>query len=507
MKIEIRGFKPRLYQENILATCIKKNTLVVLPTGIGKTFSGLLLAVYYLNKFPSSKILFLAPTRPLSAQIYEVCKKHTNLDPNLIVLLTGNIKPENREQLWNDASIIVGTPQTIHKDIINNRISLENVSLLVIDEVHHSVGKYSYPFIVKRYLKEAKNQRILGLTASPGGTHEKIQEICKNTGIEAVEIRTETDLDVAPYIKKKQIEWIVVELPESFKQIKKLLDEVYTDKLKSLRKLGFLKPTKLITKKDLLSIQANLRVDISKGYKKAFFGISLIAQLIKIEHALSLLETQGVGILEKYWKKLRNDSSKAAKKIINDGKISSAMHLTSNLFKSGSRHPKISKLCSIVNQQLNQKPESKIIIFANFRDSVNEIVSVLEGIKGARPIALIGQKEGLSQKEQVEVIRRFGHGDNNIMITTSIGEEGLSIEAADVAIFYETVASEIRQIQRRGRVGRTRFGKIIVLVTKDTRDEAYKWAAYHKEKKMKRVLYAMKHSDKNKKTNLSDFLN
>jgi len=152
----------------------------------------------------------------------------------------------------------------------------------------------------------------------------------------------------------------------------------------------------------------------------------------------------------------------------------------------------VGKLCSLVARQFREHPDSKIIIFTNFRETVREIESVLKNVELARPIILVGQKD-LSQKEQMEIIMEYNR-QANCLITTSIGEEGLSLEAADLAIFYEPVPSEIRQIQRRGRVGRTKAGKISILVTKGTRDEAYKWAAYNKEKKMRKSLYQMKQS-------------
>ena len=285
-----------------------------------------------------------------------------------------------------------------------------------------------------------------------------------------------------------------VELPESFKKIKTLLDTAYKNKLKSLKKIGFSKPVRLITKSDILALQADLIKNATAGYRK-FFGISLVAQAIKIEHALGLLETQSIVVLEKYWKKLREQASggnKAAKNLIKNKDISNAMWLTNSLFESGSRHPKIGRICSIVDQQLRKKPNSMIIIFANFRDSVKEIVSVLENVSGANPISFVGQREGVTQKEQMKTLNDFKEGLYNVLVATSVGEEGIDIPDMDLAIFYEPVPSGIRAIQRRGRVGRTKIGKIIVLITKNTRDEYYYWSAFHKERRMKNVLYDMK---------------
>ena len=475
----LRDLEDREYQARIAKTASKRNTLVCLPTGLGKTNVAILVAADRLKQFPESQILVVAPTKPLVSQHFSLFRKFFQIDKEKFQVITGSIPPRQRNVLY-EKQLVFATPQTIQKDLENERFSLERVSLLVIDELHHAVGRYAYPYIAQRMLKEARHPRILGLTASPGSSKKKIETILKNAGIEAVEIRTEDDFDVKPYVKQKEVDWIEVELPERFLKIQLLLQQALEKRTTKLR---------VKTKRGLLALQQNLQKSIRGGNRSAFGLATLVAQALKIEHALGLLETQGIGILRAYLKGLPQDTSRAAASLLKDQSMSNAIFLTESLFEGGSRHPKIGKLCSVIGHELQSRPDSKIIVFANFRETVKEISRVLKRIEGARPIILTGQRD-LSQKEQLETIRRF-EDDANILVTTSIGEEGLSLESADLAVFYEPVPSEIRQIQRRGRVGRTKFGRILVLVTKNTRDEAYRWAAYHKEKKMKRTLRDM----------------
>lgn len=489
--IKKEKMESRLYQEQILGTIVKKDTLVCLPTAMGKTPIAILLAAQRLEKFPESRILMMAPTRPLVNQHLKSFREFMTLPEEEFALVTGMVKPPKRQEIYKEKRLIFATPQTIEKDLQKGRISLKDFSLLVIDEAHHSVGRYAYPYVSQKYREQADNPRILAITASPGGTREKIEEMCGNIGIKEVEIRTEQDSDVMPYVKEKSVEWVEVELPESFEKIRVLLKKAYDRRIDSLRKMGFIRG-RMVSKKGLLALQASLGRSISQGYKKAFSGMTCTVQAIKLEHALGLLETQGIGILEKYWNKIRGETTNTAKRLLNDKLVSNAMFLTRELFEKGARHPKMGRLCTIVSTQLRETPESRIIIFANYRESVKEIYSVLDRLDEARPIILVGQKEGLSQKQQVEAIKDFGEGEYNVLVCTSIGEEGLSIESADIAIFYESVASEIRQIQRRGRVGRTKFGRIMILITKNTRDEVYRWVAYHKERRMHGVLHEMK---------------
>src|SRR3989344_5414120 len=217
------NFQPREYQKNIVETAKSKNTLVILPTGLGKTKIGIELAVERLNKFTESKILICTPTKPLSNQIKKEFIDSTNIDPSKIVLLTGLTKPEKREEIYKEAKVIVSTPQTSQKDLENNRLNLENFSLLILDEAHRSRQKYANTIVSQNYIKKSHYPRILALTASPGSTKEKIDEIQKNLFIEAIEIRDELSEDVKPYLQEKNIEFIELDLPESFKEIHKII--------------------------------------------------------------------------------------------------------------------------------------------------------------------------------------------------------------------------------------------------------------------------------------------
>ena len=70
----------------------------------------------------------------------------------------------------------------------------------------------------------------------------------------------------------------------------------------------------------------------------------------------------------------------------------------------------------------------------------------------------------------------------------TLTSEGIDIPAVDLVILYEPVPSEVRMIQRRGRTGRKRSGRVKVLITNGTRDEGYYWASVNKERRMKHQL-------------------
>ena len=492
--------KPRAYQENIARVASKKNTLCILPTGLGKTLIAILVAAYRLEKLPRSKVLMLAPTRPLVNQHYKTFKDLLNLNSSEFIVLTGKIRPDKRKNLYVKGRIFFATPQVIRNDLNNGFLTLNDFSLLIVDECHRSVKKYAYTQVVEKYVQQSPFPLILGLTASPGGVRDKIEEVKKNLHIEKVEIRTREDLDVKPYIKRIKFERVYVELPEEFLEIRELLDQALKERLELLLNYQLLTSTKT-TKKQLLELQNKLGKRYEETNRDPIVARALLAcaQAIKIEHAIDLLETQGITPLYKYLTGLRSKLTYATKGVLSDPKIIEATRKVKELYVKGIEHPKLEKILHIVKDEIKENPRTKIIIFANYRSSVEKIVKTLQA-EGIEAKEFIGQAKkegkGLKQKEQIQILNEFKYELFNVLVATSVGEEGLDIEEVDTVIFYEPVPSEIRSIQRRGRTGRTKTGKVIFLITKGTRDEGYYWSAFHKERRMRGILFDMKRDEK-----------
>ena len=509
----IRDFEPRIYQQSIFSRATLKNTLVVLPTGLGKTNVFLMLAIHRLNKYPDSKIVLFGPTKPLVEQYMGVFLKNTNIKEDEIAILTGRISPEKRMELWKTSKIIFSTPQGFENDLLGKKISLKDVSLIGFDECHRATGSYSYVWIAKKYSEEASHQLAVGLTASPGSNTEKIKEVCQNLHIEQIEMRSYEDPDVKAYIKDIDIRWLVVNLPEEYIKIRDHLKTVVKKRLDRAKSFGYLVEfsSSSLSKKSILEAQSKVLKNLSSGDKSPenYSLLSILAEIIKVEHAIELIETQDVYTLKSYFDRVHSDAlkgtSKAVKNIVIDPDFKSANYITELLSEKKENHPKIEKLKELLFKEILDKGltdftqkeiEKKAIIFTQYRDSAKRIFEVLSQIKGLKPKVFVGQAKrsdtGLSQKEQKQTVEDFKEGKFNILISTSVGEEGLDIPAVDLVVFYEPVPSAIRHIQRRGRTGRQEKGKVFVLLAKNTRDEAYRWSSFHKEKGMKNILWDIK---------------
>jgi len=496
--LKLIGLKPRTYQESIAKTAKDKSTLVVLPTGLGKTAIALMVAVERINKFKGSQILLLSPTKPLINQHYETFKRHiSGLDQDAFTLVTGEVSPKKRKLIWNSATFIFSTPQCVANDLRSGRMNLKNFSLLVEDEAHRCIKNYDYTYVARAYKEQAEHPLILGLTASPGSDSTKINQVCKNLNIQAVEVRTRESRDVSPYIKKLKTELVKIELPEKFKGIRTHFHKILEKRIEELKHRGLLY-TKRINKRTFIELQSKLMRSSASGNKhfQVLKGISLLAEILKIQHAIELLETQSIYSLNKYIENLEKDAkaekSKAVKNLFKNIDFQLAYEKIKNLIKRDEEHPKLKRLLAIVKKE-TKNPKNKVIVFVQYRTTVNKINDELRKAKIKSKI-FIGQRgeRGLKQKEQQSIIKEFSEGKINCLVATSVGEEGLDIPEVNTVIFYEPIPSEIRKIQRAGRTARLKPGKLIILITKGTRDESYHYAAYYKEKKMYGILQGLK---------------
>ncbi|MBI2075951.1 MAG: DEAD/DEAH box helicase family protein [Candidatus Aenigmarchaeota archaeon] len=489
----------REYQNKIVEAAKTSNTLVVLPTGLGKTPIAALVSAHCLDRDADKKILFLAPTKPLVEQHKATFEKFfkTGLEMKVI---TGASKPEERSDLYGKADIVFSTPQTIRNDIKTGRLSLNNYSLLIVDEAHRAVGNYAYPYVAKVFTNQA-GSLILALTASPGSHKLRIDEIKQKLYIRKVEIRSREDSDVQPYIKQVKETRVSVELPVPLRTLHDYLKNIKSERIKKLMGWKIINSS-YITKTEIIKLQQELAKKKS-GF--SFAAISMLAEILKIDHALLLLETQCLHSLKKYFDGLARQETKAVARLLKEENFMNAVRLTDELINEGAEHPKIGKLKEIVAEEIAKDKYCHIIVFAQFRDTIAKICESLKCIKNAAPVEFIGQAKksgkGLSQKEQVQIINEFKLGFYNILVASQVGEEGLDITETDVVIFYEPTPSAIRKIQRSGRTARTRSGRVIVLMTKDTRDEAFHWSGFRKEQKMKKLVYDMQ----KKQQTLEDF--
>ncbi len=497
----LNKISPREYQKQIFETCVNKNCLVVLPTGLGKTLIALMLSIQRMQTYPGEKVLFLAPTKPLAEQHLKYFKKNLPELFGEMQLFTGSVNAENRKKIWQTADIIFSTPQCIANDLKKNLYNLKEVCLLIEDEAHRCIKNYDYNYIAGAYKRQALHPRILGLTASPGSEKSKIKEICKNLFIEEVELRSRESEGVKEYLQEREFEKILLDFPPEFEDIRKVLLGLFEEYVSELRARKVLFGP--ASKTELINLQKKISSTIGRNFSNFNYMLaaSACAQAIKLQHALELLETQTLAGFHKYLKGLFDQAakkqSKGVVKLVSRPEFNFVFSQSNELLVKKREHPKMQKLMEVIDAELNNNRKMKIIVFTQFRETASNISSRINEIKGIKSKTFIGQAKkeglgGLNQKQQKKIIEEFSEGKINVLCATSIAEEGLDIPEVNAVIFYEPVPSAIRAIQRAGRTARLAKGKLIMLITKKTRDEAFFYVSKSREKKMKTAIESIK---------------
>ena len=475
----------RTYQVSMARGCLRQDSLIILPTGLGKTVVALIVISEVLEK--GKKVLLLAPTKPLVDQhsmTFEAWLKDTEIS-----VLNGNMNPERRSCIIADSDMVVATPQAVANDLECGRYDLRDFGLVIYDEAHRGVGNYAYVSIAKYNT----NGISMGMTASPGSEYEKVIEMCHNLCFTRIDMRSDDDPDVSPYVFDTFVKRIQVNLPKDLTDISRILNEMVLDYSNDLIRMGLMNPNRPPTTSHLLQVGSTLQARLRNREKSNYVYRGLVLQsiCIKLLHAKGLAETQGMTSLRNYIRKLLDETleekpSKSSRELVERKEFREIIRITK---ESKVEHPKISRIMSLVSQRIDSNPDSKIMVFAQYRDTCDLLVDKLSTISNARVEKLIGQsKGGLKQKEQILMLDRFRNGDCNILVSTPVGEEGLDISSTDLVIFYEPVPSEIRTIQRRGRTGRKNDGEVYILVAINTMDEAFEKTAEDKEEKMRSRL-------------------
>jgi len=521
---KLKNLNPRVYQSTILNTAKTKNTLVVLPTGLGKTAISLMLSLYKLQKDPGKRIVLLAPTKPLLEQHKLFFKNNLNISDEELTVFTGLVKPKDRAELFIQKKIIFSTPQCLENDVIEGRIDLSQVSLIIFDEAHRAVGNYAYVFVAKQFNSKNTRGLILGLTASPGSDKETIRTVLTNLYIEKIECRSIRDPDVREYVQKTRMRYLELEFEKNFEEVRKLLQDIYKEKIEIIKNYN-ITTNNLSTKTQILIFQRELSLDVSRGgatFEK-MHTLSLLAMLLKIQHGIELLETQGIFQVHEYLSKIKNEaktsSVRAVQVLAQDSRFCDAITKVELLKKQNFTHPKFKILSDLVASWYLKKKETqkKLIIFTQYRTTANLVSDMLNKLGVANNV-FFGQSskansKGLNQKEQMKVLEAFRNNEFSVLIATSVAEEGLDIPNVDRLVFFEPVPSVIRTIQRRGRTGRFKDGEIYCLVTKGTRDSAYRFSILRKEKNMYGAIRELEQEldfqgfieKKSKNTSLDDF--
>jgi Fanconi anemia group M protein len=485
------GVEARAYQLRSLERILSYSTLMVMPTGFGKTAVEWMTMAEFIRK-GASKIVLIAPTTGLVAQQHSMAVERLNLEAQQIITYTGDTPPERRKALWEEGTIVMATPQVIRNDAMSGAIDLAEVELLIMDEAHHATGNHAYAQVGQLYQRSNPKGRVLAATASPGSTMRHITEVKTNLNAHNLDLSKRSEALMQPYDVDMDIHTHRLDLPETILDLLAPLRAHFDDEVVHLQRLGFLAPKEYIGTKDIEKAQLSASRAIQQRDVRGYDAARRVADLRRMNILMNLLQTQGTSIARSFLNRAEEEGRSGRK--TNRMLALPVIHqLRLALNDLDELHPKTSVVERLVRKELESKPNGKVLIFTEYRDTVQELVGLLSQHEGILPDVFIGQssrgsKKGMTQKQQLAQLERFRSGEINTLVATSVGEEGLDVPSADLVVLYEPVPSAVRAIQRRGRTARQRAGSVHVLIANDTRDAYVHRASERQEENMHRLM-------------------
>ncbi|XP_043214863.1 Fanconi anemia group M protein-like [Amphibalanus amphitrite] len=521
------NYPVRQYQYNIVHTAIFENTLVSLPTGLGKTFIAAVLMYNFYRWYPRGKVVFLAPTRPLVAQQIDACYRIMGISREDTAELTGSMAPSDRRSRWLDRRVFFLTPQVLNNDLTTGSCPAELLRCVVIDEAHKALGNHAYCQVVKELSRHTTQFRVLALSATPGSDLKAVIQVLTNLLISRVEVRSEESPDVTPYTHGRQLEKIVVPLGDGLKAVRDKYMQVvrtFVSRLIQL-KVVYTRDETTLTKFALLRARDAFKQSPPPGlaHHQQSLVESDFAMCMSLYHALELLQLHGVRSFHTFIQSIvrgEKGSARGRAELVRNPVFNELLNELEQKFglrpDDGSTvgtdgeqvaapaaleqsHPKLARLRELVEQHFRDCGDTtRVMVFSQYRESVLEISAVLQQLHPTvRAMHFIGQSagkssRGFSQKEQLKVIAAFRTGGFNTLVSTCVGEEGLDIGDVDLIVCYDVSKSPISLVQRMGRTGRKRQGRIVVLVTEGKEDHVYNQSMYQRKSMLKTIMTGTK---------------
>ena len=490
-----------------------KNCGLVYPTSMGKTYVAFMAMDYFLQ---IGDVVFLANTNALCEQHCADARRLFDLPEKEINLLTGRICVKKRLDLWKNSRIIFATPQTVMSEVKKGTIDFTGKSYFVFDEMHMAADNYDYVHIA--HLCQKHNICTLGLTASSGDL-QKIDTLERNYNIKWWIYRSFEDKELQQYLFNKKEQLVKLDLTPDHLAGLKILFAIVQETHNNLAETGLLKkndshyedgikwPFYRLTelnrlrdsvwgfiKKRREEEKADPSLLRSKSYKRSYqFGVHFGAYY-HLAHLANLYLTENyettLKYIDKIYEQLENlnaddplsapyHKNNAAKEIIYNEKFQSFWRLLREYVEKKILHPKLKSLQYLI---LNNEQFKKILIFSNYKDTVDVIYEHLNALDvNCEKIA--GTKF-MKVKEQQAVLDRFKNDEFPVLIATSVIEAGIHVPKIDILVNYSMPLTGIAQIQRGGRVGRTTIGIIYYMTTKNTQDEVLYYAARSDNRRM-----------------------
>lgn len=430
----------RSYQKQAYVECLLQNTVLVMPTGTGKTLVAALVMHCFCQLNPNRTAVMVVDRVPLVFQQKEALTRDTGMR---VLGLCGENKTEARVSRWLDGfyDAVVITAGCFVSLLECNTVIIDMFSVIVFDECHHASGNHHYTTILQRINSYAgSNQpRVIGLSASPFDCKsfdiaQKSMKILREQFIDARYCCPDTG--ALPNITH----WEIVRPVDAEERF---IQTVRQYLIRLAERINCVASMKLIDIKQLLDMRWGLVRGQLRFAKFEFTTNKDICDLIQEMHVL-LTSLEVCALLGTC------DAVKHVERYCDSDLLSILPAIRS----MNSRSARFNKLVEILRRQSS---EAKVLIFVDTRSAARLVSKTLEEVfPKMAPMYVVGHGSGDGmqwegegqQKETIDSLRR---GESRILVCTSVLEEGLDVPVCDLVVGFMTDSSLIKFIQRRGR--------------------------------------------------------
>ncbi|XP_068119157.1 ATP-dependent RNA helicase DHX58 [Hyperolius riggenbachi] len=471
----------RTYQWEVIAPALEgKNIIIWLPTGSGKTRAAVYVAMRHLEMTPNAKVAMIVNKVHLAQQHYDKEFNPHLKDKYKVIAISGETEQRGFfAQFVKSQDVIICTAQILHNALhttnSEKHVEITDFTMLIIDECHHTQKDSMYNKIMQIYLdKKIRNERklpqILGLTASPGtggatnfdSAVEHILQLCANL---------DTWKIMSAKISSKDLKNEAQQPRKQYDLVPERTVDPFGDKLKSSMKIiheylgdfDFVEmdfgtqmyEQKVVKMEEDGAMQKDRRKRTCALHLRKYNDALFIHDTVRMQDALESLHL--FYITEKFIKNSDEPTDVFLWKLFNENS-NTLMELSRD---KNNENPKLKKLEEILKDHFQVASGSRGIIFTRTRQTTHALHEWITNngmlkdlnIKTA-PLTGAGysnQTKHMTQNQQQEVIKKFREGSLNLLISTSVAEEGLDIPECNIVVRYGLMTNEISMMQARGR--------------------------------------------------------
>ncbi|KAH9889955.1 P-loop containing nucleoside triphosphate hydrolase protein [Cubamyces lactineus] len=509
----------RAYQQELLDESLRRNLVIALDTGSGKTHISVLRMKHEAEHNSQKVSWFIAPTVALVEQQCEVIK--TSI-PVSVGLVSGASEPNQWKDplLWRrilaSHRIMVTTPQVLLDALHHGYVDMgSDIGLLVLDEAHHATGRHPYNMIMRNFYSTLPprtnltnpNDRVrpmvLGLTASPiygGNVDVAFRELEKNLDSTIRSSRVNRD-ELAQHVHRPEFKHVLYASPThawdglpspNYQALKAVVDAMNINEdpyVVSLRS----RLARLQTGDDRRRLDQQLSRAVDKQDTFSHKGMRDFARA-----AEDICRELGPWAADWYVAKVIERAKMAANPYNNIMsawqekekryllKILARVHAIAPSPKPedivNGITPKVRALVdSLISEEAlfrSRDEDYSGLVFVTRRDTVLALAELLRCIPETAQLFRLGCLLGSSssfkrhsflditrnlvEENQADTLRDFKIGDKNLIVSTSVAEEGIDIQACGSVIRFDPPPNVVAWAQSRGRARRKRSSFIIM---------------------------------------------